>query len=174
MKHIRSLLLVALLPVVMLLPACQEKLPAYEPPEIPLSAGIIVNPQLYHAEVVRLSPDFTVKVANTGDDLDSWVLPVPYEVSVDITVFLARDPTRSVLIESSRTFQNPIDDLKWGYFVLINFDLPLTDSEGQNWDWGYPGIETLDLILQGRIRIPQKNLEINTPRARTTLHFISP
>lgn len=168
MKYLRFLLLV------LLVPACQEKLPAYEPPDTPLSAGIIVNAQLYSADVARLSPDFGVKVTNTSDALDSWVLPVPYEVSVDITVFLARDPTRNVLIESSKTFHDPIDDLTWGYYILVHFDLPLTDSEGQNWNWGYEDFEALDIILQGKVRIPKMDLEVNTPRARTTLHFISP
>ncbi len=185
MKHIRFLLpgtllpgtllpVIILLPVVMLLSACQESLPAYEEPDTPLSAGIIVNAQLWRADVVRLSPDFSVKITNMSNEIDSWVLPAPYDVSVDISVFLARDPTRKVVIENSKTFDGPIDDLKWGYFVVLGFDLPLTDNDGRSWNWEYPDVESLDLILQGKVRIPQLDLEVNTPRARTSLYFITP
>jgi len=178
-KHIRPLLLIALLPIallpiVTLLPACQETLPAYEEPDTPLSAGIIVNERIWRADVARLSPDFSVQVTNTSDDIDGWALPAPYDVSVDISVFLARDPTRKMVIEDSFTFDDPIDDLVWDYFVLLGFDLPLTDDEGRGWNWGYPDIESLDLIIQGKVRIPQLDLEVNTPRARTSLYFITP
>ncbi len=174
MKHIHSLLLVALLPVLTLLPACQETLPAYEEPDTPLSAEILINTRIWRDDLAELSPDFAVKVTNTSNDIDGWALPVPYDVSVDLSVFLARDPTRKAVIEGSRTFNDPIDDLTWGYYVAIRLDLPLTDDEGHAWNWGYQDIETLDLIIQGKVRIRQRDLEVNIPRVRTTLYFTEP
>ncbi len=153
---------------------CQEQLPAYEEPDTPLSAGIIVNERIWRADVAQVSPDFSVQVTNTSDNIDGWALHVPYDISIDISISLARDPTRKVVIDYSNTFDDPIDDLVWGYFVLLGFDLPLTDEEGHGWNWGYQDVESLDLIIQGKVRIPQLDLEVNTPRARTSLYFITP
>jgi len=158
----------------LVLAGCEEKLPAYVAPDTPLDVVIIVDPALNSSDVSRLSPDFAVKITNTSDVIDSWVLPVPWSVSVDISISLARDPGRNTSVSTQRTFTNQIDDLINGYYVVIGFDLPLRDSEGRVWNWGHESAAALDIVLQGRVRIGQLDIRVNMPRVTTTLRYGSP
>jgi hypothetical protein len=170
------LLPVAILTVIaaMHLTGCEESLPAYEQPDIPLAAEILIEPRLTTTDVSESAQDFTVMISHTGDYLNDWTLPVPWSVSVNISVFLERDPGRHVYLSTQRTYTNPIDDLRPDYYVVIGFNLPLRDSEGRAWNWGDPEAEALDIVLQGRIRIGQLDLRVNMPRVTTSLQFSSP
>ena len=129
MPRLRLLLLPLAMPLI--LTGCEESLPAYEAPDTPLAAEIIIEPHLYGPDVSAVSPDFAVTITNTSEFIDGWALHVPWSVSVNISVFLARDPGRHVYLSTQRTFTKPIDDLIHDYYVVIGFDLPLRDSEGR-------------------------------------------
>ncbi len=165
----------AMIVTVLGLAACQEKLPAYVEPETPLEASIIINEIVYASDINRLTPDFILIIKNTSDSLNSYVIEVPYEVHVDITVLNATDPLRKTQVEEIARYTEIRDNLRYSYFLLIGFELPLEDDEGRAWDWPYSSdIEYVDLIIQGKVRIPKMDLEVNTPRARTRLMLGSP
>lgn len=160
----------AVIVTVLGLTACEEKLPAYVEPDTPLEASIIINEILYASDINRLSPDFTLIIKNTSDSLNSYVVEVPYEVHVDITVLKATDPLRKAQLEEVARYTEIRDNLRWSYFLLIGFELPLEDDEGREWNWPYDSnVEYVDLVIQGKVRIPKMDLEVNTPRARTRL-----
>jgi hypothetical protein len=173
--RIPSLPGISILAAVLCLTACQEKLPAYVEPDTPLEASIIIDEVLWESDITRISPDFTLIIKNTSDSLNSYVVEVPYEVHVDITVLLVRDPLRKAQLEEVVRYTDLRDNLRWSYFLLIGFELPLEDDEGRVWDWPYTSdIEYVDLDIQGKVRIPKMDLEVNTPRTRTRLMFGSP
>ena len=164
----------AALPLAVTLVSCQEELPAYVEPDTPLEATIIINETIYREDVGRLSPDFVLMVRNTSDSLDSYVVEVPYEIEIDITVLMATDPLRKVQLEEEARFTDSRDNLKYDYFVLVGFELPLTDEEGHAWSWPPRNTDHVELLIQGKVRIPKMDLEVNTPRARTRLMLFSP
>ena len=150
--------------------ACQEQLPAYEEPSIPLQARIVVDTMIDLGELIVPQPSpFSVFLENIDDGTLQYFIPPPFEIEADISVSLAQDPTRKVFLTAKKTFNTSSDTLGVGGAVWVDIPFPIQDSEGRPWNWLRPTKTRHELLFQGRLVVRKKGstlTSINMPQVR--------
>ncbi|GEM_PF-2957283 len=148
---------------------CEESLPPYEPPDIPLAARIMVNESIEASELSTVDNGFTIRVEHTGGYLNEFTLQAPYTIESSITVSLVSAPSRNITVTIRKSFT---DNLRLGYWVFLLGNIPAVDSDGNRWNWP-ENEEEVVLQLQGKVRIENTDhdLELNTHRAETILIY---
>lgn len=150
---------------------CEESLPPYAPPEIPLAVQIVIDSSVDGNDLSTVDNGFTVTLTNAGDAGNDFVLLAPYEVEVAITISLVEDPSRSNTVTLRTDFEQNLDRFMHPVeFFLMN--IPPRDAAGSRWNW--PSFaEEVTVNLQGKVRIAnaRHDLEINTPRVQTTIVY---
>lgn len=167
----------ALLVALLLLGGCEELLPAYERPEILLEATIAIEPVRDLTELLGGGMGhFGVDLWNVSDDsgVRQMVLRVPYEVRVNVDVWLAADPARKTMVGTRVLFTKPEDELGPGRGIRVELLLPATDEEGRPWNWGRTDRAEHELVLQGRVRLRDLGLRMNTAPKRVVLIYKVP
>ncbi len=154
---------------------CQEQLPAYEPPSIPLQARIVVDHVIDMGDLFMPQPaPFSVYLENIDDGTIQYVLFPPYEMEAIVSVSLAQDPARKVLLEAEKPFETPSDTLAVGGVVWIDIPFPMQDGEGRPWNWQRPSQPRHELLFQGRLILRQGGSvisSINMPQVRVVFIY---
>ncbi len=159
-----------------LLSGCDEHLPAYERPEIHLQAAIYIETpmDLNEGPSDRVFGLDVTNVTGAQDPTQQAVLEPPYEIEVSVTVSLAEDPSRNILVVAREDFEDPVADLlEPGRTIRIVLPFPLQDNQGRNWDWPNAGEESYELVLQGtaEIQTEMEDFILHTEPFRTELIY---
>ena len=160
----------------LLLSGCDEHLPAYERPEIQLQASIYIETpmDLNEGPIDRIFGLDVTNVTGSGDPTVQGVLEPPYEIEANVTVSLAEDPSRKILIEARVDYEDPVADLlEPGRTIRVELPFPVQDDQGHSWNWPVAGEESYELILQGTAEIQTEEEEfiLHTEPARTDLIY---
>ncbi len=159
--------------LLLLITGCEEKLPDYEMPDLPLLARI----EIQNIDLGQLLGDpepFYVYVENVDAGIDQYFLSPPYEISASVNVSLAREPNRSILLEENVAFSVPSDTLHLGGNARVFLPFPLTDSNGLPWNWQRTSQMRHELLFQGKVIVKQNGeriAELNTPRESIILTY---
>jgi hypothetical protein len=166
------------LPLILLLPllsSCQEHLPTYVRPEVELIARVTTEALVDFAGLEGAPPLVRVDVTNQTDQetIGQIVLEVPYQIRVDVTLYLARDPSRKLDMHGTTTFTQPEHRLVPGKTVRVDLDqVPPTDDQGRPWNWGQQGPpQDLEVTIQGTARVPGYDLTIPVPSYRIRVRY---
>ncbi len=158
--------------LLLLLPGCEESLPPYAPPNIPLAARIEIDNSIDANELTTIDNGFTVIIAHTGELQNDFVLLAPYEARISITIAMAEAPSRSITVSRTVSFGHNLYPGYWDYHMM---NIPPRDADGNLWNW--PLFESrVRMVLQGKVQVfnEEYDLEINTPRAVTILRYDTP
>ena len=149
---------------------CQEQLPAYEEPSIPLQARILVDSVIDMGSLfVPMPAPFSVYLENIDDGSMQYVLFPPFEIEANVSVSLAQDPTRKVFLTVEKTFDSPSDTLAVGGSVWVEVPFPMQDGEGRPWNWLRSSESRHELLFQGRLILRKDGRvlsSINMPQVR--------